>query len=193
MSRSASVDSATRGFRPDVEGMRALAIVLVVAYHGGWSVVSGGFIGVDVFFVLSGFLITGLLSDELRREGSVDFARFYGRRIRRLLPMATLVLITVAVVFSAVISPLDRHSLLEDIEAAAAYFANWHYAHGALDYLHDPSTSPVLHFWSLSVEEQFYLVWPVLLVAVAGVRGRHRQGDRRTSMLVALACVAAGS
>ena len=147
----------------------------VVAFHAGWGLFSGGFVGVDVFFVLSGFLITGLLVDELVRSGRVSFGNFYGRRARRLLPASTLVLIVVAVAFAAVLSPLDRPSLAADLRAAAAYLANWHFAASSLNYMSSPDRSPVLHFWSLAVEEQFYFVWPLLLV-LAGARAA-RRGD----------------
>lgn len=184
------------GYRPDVEGLRAVAVVLVVAFHAGLGVLSGGYVGVDVFFVLSGFLITGLLADEILREKSLSFARFYGRRARRLLPMATVVLIAVAIAFGAVLSPIDRSGLVADIRAAALYVVNWHFALDSLDYMSDVSKSPVLHYWSLSVEEQFYILWPVLLVLVTrrwrhGGQRSHRDPLRR--MAVALGVVAAGS
>src|SRR4051794_21309679 len=186
--------STPTGFRPDVEGLRAVAVGLVVAYHAGLPWLSGGFVGVDVFFVLSGFLITGLLAGELTSSGSLSFLRFYGRRARRLLPMSAVVLVATAAAFSLVLSPLDRGVLASDLRSAALYFANWHFAAGSLDYLSDVSKSPVLHYWSLGVEEQFYLVWPVLLVLVA--RRRARRGDpdgARRRMVAALAVIAAGS
>ena len=175
--------------------MRAVAVILVVAFHAGWRLFSGGFVGVDVFFVLSGFLITGLLAGELNRSGKVSFAKFYGRRARRLLPMSTVVLVVTAIAFSFVLSPLDRGTLASDIKAAALYVANWHFAAGSLDYMNDPNRSPVLHYWSLAVEEQFYIVWPILLVLVARRRrvGRHVRGGANRRMLVALAVLAAVS
>jgi len=186
--------SPSTGFRPDVEGLRAVAVALVVGYHAGVPWLGGGFVGVDVFFVLSGFLITGLLAGELTRSGSLSFLRFYGRRARRLLPMSAVVLIATAVAFSIVVSPLDRGVLAADLRAAALYFANWHFAAGSLDYLSDPTKSPVLHYWSLGVEEQFYLVWPMLLL-LAGRRAARRGDPAGASrrMAVALAVLAAGS
>jgi peptidoglycan/LPS O-acetylase OafA/YrhL len=179
------------GHRPDVEGLRAVAVGLVVAYHAGVPFVSGGFIGVDVFFVLSGFLITGLLADELTREGRLSFARFYGRRARRLLPMSTVVLIATAIAFSFLVSPLDRATLATDIRSAALYVANWHFAAASFDYLGNPSKSPVLHYWSLGVEEQFYVVWPLLLFLVAR-RAARRSGPAAANrrMIGALAGLA---
>jgi peptidoglycan/LPS O-acetylase OafA/YrhL len=147
----------------------------VVAFHAGLGPLSGGFVGVDVFFVISGFLITGLLVDELHRTGTIDLPRFYARRIRRLLPMAALVLVTTAVVFRPLLAPIDRPGLGKDLTAAALWTANWRFAAGATDYLGTVDSSPVLHYWSLSVEEQFYLCWPLLLLALLWIGGRPRR------------------
>ena len=181
-----------RGHRADVEGMRALAVGLVVAYHAGVPFITGGYVGVDVFFVISGFLITGLLVDEIQSRGTLSFSRFYARRARRLLPMATLVLVATAVAFSIVLSPLDRASLVPAIRAATLYFANWHFAANSLVYGTTASVNPALHYWSLSVEEQFYVVWPILLFLVSrSRRGRSHRVLRRTA--IALASLAAVS
>ena len=150
--------------------MRGLAVALVVLYHAGVPWLSGGFIGVDVFFVLSGFLITGLLVDELRRNGTVSLRRFYARRVRRLLPHGTLVLVVTAVAAFYLLPPLDQPEAAKDISAAGLFAANWHFAAEATDYFTAGAKSPVLHYWSLSVEEQFYVLWPLLILAVA--RGR---------------------
>jgi peptidoglycan/LPS O-acetylase OafA/YrhL len=155
-------------FRPDVEGMRAVAVGLVVAFHAGLAVVSGGYVGVDVFFVLSGFLITGLLVGELRRTGTVGLREFWARRARRLLPVSTLVLIVTAFAARVVLPPLDHGGVGSDLRAAALYFANWHYAAESTQYMADTDKSPLLHYWSLAVEEQFYLLWPLLLVFFVG-------------------------
>ncbi len=184
------------GHRPDIEGLRAVAVLLVVAFHAGIGTLSGGYVGVDVFFVLSGFLITGLLADEILTERSLSFTRFYGRRARRLLPMATVVLLVTAVAFASVLPALDRVDLVGDIRAAALYVVNWHFAVNSLDYMSDVSKSPVLHYWSLSVEEQFYIIWPILLVLVTrrwARGGRRRQQDPLRRMIVALAVLAAVS
>ncbi|MDQ1293546.1 MAG: hypothetical protein QG608_1427 [Actinomycetota bacterium] len=146
--------------------MRALAVLLVVAFHAGLGPVQGGFVGVDVFFVISGFLITGLLVDEVGRTGSIDLPAFWARRMRRLLPMATAVLVTTVVVFRFVLAPLDREGLGDSVVASALWTANWHFAADETDYMSDAAHSPVLHYWSLSVEEQFYLVWPLLILFV---------------------------
>jgi peptidoglycan/LPS O-acetylase OafA/YrhL len=155
------------GFRPDIEGLRAIAILTVLAYHAGLPV-RGGFVGVDVFFVISGFLITGLLVAELDRSGSISWIRFVGRRIRRLLPAAVLVLVLTSVVSWFVVPGLRRRDIGVDIAAAAAYVVNWVFARRETDYLaSDVLPSPVQHFWSLAVEEQFYVVWPLLLIVLA--------------------------
>jgi len=177
-------------FRPDVEGMRAVAVLLVVVFHAGWGTLSGGFIGVDVFFVLSGFLITGLLADEVRRSSRLSLLGFYARRIRRLLPLATVVLCTTAAVALLVVPALDRPAIAYDIRGAALWFANWHFAGSSTEYMADVDQSPVLHYWSLSVEEQFYVVWPLLVVLVAGHRSWRVTRNR---LVVALSALAVGS
>ena len=161
-----SGSGAGGGFRRDVEGLRGVAVALVVAFHAGVPWLTGGYVGVDVFFVLSGFLITGLLVDELRRSGTVSLRGFYARRIRRLLPHATLVLVATTVAALFLLPPLDRADVGRDASAAGLFVANWHFAAEATDYLTAGDRSPVLHYWSLSVEEQFYLFWPLLLLVV---------------------------
>ncbi len=183
-------------FRPDVEGMRALAIVLVVVFHAGFTPLSGGFIGVDVFFVISGFLITRLLLAEVRRGGRIRLAEFWARRARRLLPASALVLAVVTAVTLLTVDPLGRVETGRDVTASAAFVANWWFSHLSMDYFAaDRSLSPVLHFWSLSVEEQYYLLWPpalALLFAVAWRVGLSRQAALR-SAAVLLGVVAVGS
>jgi len=162
-----------RGFRADIEGLRAIAIGLVVAYHAGVPGVTGGFVGVDVFFVLSGFLITGMLVDEVARTGSISISGFYARRIRRLLPQSTLVLLSTAAASLVLLDPLARSALAHDVGWAALYGANWNYATQLTDYMASGvAKSPLLHFWSLGVEEQFYLIWPVLALCVLAVLRR---------------------
>jgi peptidoglycan/LPS O-acetylase OafA/YrhL len=175
-------------YRRDIDGLRAVAVVLVVAFHAGLGVVPGGFVGVDVFFVISGFLITGLLLDELDRTGAVSLSAFYARRIRRLLPLSALVLVATAVAASVVLPPLTHASVADDVRAAALWFSNWHFAAGSTQYMADTAQSPVLHYWSLSVEEQFYVVWPLVILLV--VRSATRWGPMaRRRLGTALAVV----
>ena len=157
-------DPTTSRFRPDIEGLRGLAVLLVVAFHAGVPGLTGGFVGVDVFFVISGYLITGLLWTELRTTGRVSLARFYARRVRRLLPLASLVLVFVSVASLLVYAPIDRLGVTGDVRSAATWWSNWHFAASSVQYMSDTDQSPVLHFWSLSVEEQYYVLWPLLLV-----------------------------
>jgi peptidoglycan/LPS O-acetylase OafA/YrhL len=148
-------------FRRDIEGLRAIAVLAVVIYHAGW--LSGGYVGVDVFFVVSGFLITRLLLDEVRNTGGLSYARFYARRARRLLPASVLVLVVTLVASWIVLSPLQMRTVVGDAKASALYVANYRFAAQRTDYLGPHGPSPFQHYWSLGVEEQFYLVWPVLL------------------------------
>ncbi len=177
------------GFRPDVEGIRALAVLMVMLYHAKVPGIAGGFVGVDVFFVVSGFLITGLLLREVTVSGRVDLVRFYARRAKRLLPAGTAVLVVTAAA-SWLLLPASRWpSIATDIAAAAVFVVNWVFAGRATDYLGaEEAASPVQHFWSLSVEEQFYFMWPALLVgfAVLALRAGFRI---RRSLLAAMGFV----
>jgi peptidoglycan/LPS O-acetylase OafA/YrhL len=165
-------------FRPDVEGLRAVAVMLVVGFHAGFGALPGGYVGVDVFFVISGFLITSLLVDEVRATGSISITRFYARRARRLLPASCLVLVVTVLATAAVLPPLDGPAAADDVRAAALFVANWHFAALETDYFASGGHSLVVHFWSLSVEEQFYLVWPMLVLLVAGRRRAARRAAR---------------
>ena len=163
-------------FRPEVQGLRAVAVLLVLVYHLNPELLPGGYVGVDVFFVISGFLITSLLLREVREHGRVSLAGFYVRRVRRLLPAATVVLLTTGAA-SLVLLPVTRlGDTAWQMLASAAYVENLYLADQTMDYLAaETAPSPVQHFWSLSVEEQFYLVWPLLFVLWAlFARGRLR-------------------
>jgi peptidoglycan/LPS O-acetylase OafA/YrhL len=154
-------------FRGDVEGLRAVAVGLVLLYHAGLPAVPAGFVGVDVFFVISGFLITQLLLKELVQTGGISLKRFYARRAKRLLPAAAIVLAATAAMVVAFVPKARWEDIGGDIVASAMYFVNWRLADRSVDYLaEDVEPSPVQHFWSLAVEEQYYLVWPLLLIVV---------------------------
>ena len=163
-------DGKRAHFRPDIEGLRAVAILAVLLFHVGVPLADGGFVGVDVFYVISGFLITGLLLREGEETGKVDLIRFYARRMRRLLPAALLVIV-VTLALSAIIigSPLRLQEIAGDAAAAAFYVANFRFGLEATDYLAVEAPSPLLHYWSLGVEEQFYLVWPLLLLVATRI------------------------
>ncbi|MCX7513729.1 acyltransferase family protein [Frateuria hangzhouensis] len=163
------------GYRADLEGLRAVAIVLVVAAHARVPWLAGGFVGVDVFFVLSGYLITGLLLRELASSGSVRFGEFYVRRLRRLLPGLLAMLLVVGAAATIVLAPGDQQKQASAAGSAAFWLSNLHFAFGHLDYFSSGAESNLfLHTWSLGVEEQFYLVWPALLVWLWGRRARDR-------------------
>jgi len=151
-------------FRPDIEGLRAIAIGAVLLFHAGVSGAAGGFIGVDVFFVISGFLITGLLVREWNSNGRIDLVVFYARRFRRLLPAALLAIVATVVASYFILSELRFPGVAGDGAAAALYVSNIRFASNAIDYLGaETAPSPLLHFWSLGVEEQFYLFWPLII------------------------------
>lgn len=172
--------SAAQRFRPDIEGLRAVAITSVVLYHAGIGHVSGGFVGVDLFFVLSGFLISGMLVREIETTGRVHLANFWARRMRRLLPAASLVLLLTVAASTLILPPTLRTDTANAVTAATMYAANWFFASNSLDYLAaEDAPSPVLHFWSLGVEEQFYLVWPLLLVVLGLLARRYSWSLRR--------------
>jgi len=173
-----SVDK--RGFRPDIQGMRAVAVAMVVVYHLWPSLLPGGFAGVDVFFVISGFLITGHLLREYRKTGRIGLVDFWGRRAKRLVPAAALVL-TVTWLASRVVLPVTQLTdTASQIVASALDFQNWRLSWDAVDYLKaDSAATPVQHFWSLSVEEQFYLGWPLLFLLAALIALTARPAARR--------------
>ncbi len=160
--------------RPALDGLRAIAVSLVVVFHSKISWASGGFVGVDVFFVLSGFLVTNVLLSEWSRTHRIELRRFYARRVRRLLPAAATTIVATVLMSTFVLSRLSRQSLIGDAQASLLYVANWNFLNDATDYFaENTQQSPFLHFWSLAIEEQFYFVFPaVLIVLLRFSRGR---------------------
>jgi peptidoglycan/LPS O-acetylase OafA/YrhL len=193
MSTASHQRGVTSRFRPDIEGLRAVAIVAVLLCHAGLPAFAGGYVGVDVFFVISGYLITRLLLGELDRGGTVSLPRFYARRIRRLLPLSALLLATVAALSFVIFSPVRAEEVAHDLVACATWTANWHFAAQSVDYFaQGTEPSPVQHLWSLSIEEQFYVVWPGLLLAVTWA-WRRRGRSPRLALAVTLAAILAAS
>ena len=170
-----------------------MAIGAVLLCHAGIPFFAGGYVGVDVFFVISGFLITRLLLAELDGTGGISLRRFYARRARRLLPLSAVLLAAVGVLSLLLLSPVRAVEVSGDIVSSALYTANWHFAAQSVDYFaQDIEPSPVLHLWSLAIEEQFYLVWPTLLLAVTWL-WRRRGSSIRPALWVTLAIVLVGS
>jgi peptidoglycan/LPS O-acetylase OafA/YrhL len=177
-------------FRPDIQGLRAVAVVLVLAYHLWPGSLTGGFVGVDVFFVISGFLITAHLLQNPPRRGR-DLLEFWGRRIRRLLPAAFLVLAVTAIA-SWILAPDTRWAAnAGQIVASALYVQNWALASNSVDYLAAADApTPVQHYWSLSVEEQFYLLWPILILGLFWFTRWTRVDARAVTRLTMLGVIA---
>jgi peptidoglycan/LPS O-acetylase OafA/YrhL len=192
MSRPEATSLSTRRHRlpyaPGLDGLRAVAVVAVIVFHAGAPWLPGGFLGVDVFFVISGFLITSLLLSQHRSNGHIGFGGFWSRRARRLLP-ALLVLLAVMAIWARTSwpDPVQLHAFPGDAFASLAYVANWHFAAQGTNYFTQFSApSPLQHVWSLAIEEQFYLVWPLLLATFLAVRSLGRRG------LLAVALAGAG-
>ncbi|MBE1204591.1 acyltransferase family protein [Aminobacter carboxidus] len=175
--------AAASSFRPDIEGLRAIAVGGVIAFHFGMSDLPGGFIGVDIFFVISGYLITRHLMQEIGRSGTVDLWRFYGRRARRLLPASLLVIAATLVAGYFILAPSEQQLYAKGALFASSYVINLWLLRWSFDYFAaDTASNPFLHFWSLSVEEQFYLLWPAFLLLAM----RLRPGPRGIALILGL-------
>ncbi|MBO0908194.1 acyltransferase family protein [Arthrobacter sunyaminii] len=179
--------------RLDIQGLRAIAVGAVLLYHAGLGWIPGGFVGVDVFFVISGFLITGGIIREIDRTGRLSLVGFYARRAARILPAATVVLVVV-VIASYLLMPMTRWLQVgKDAMGSGLYVINWMLANDSIDYLaNDQAPSPLQHFWSLAVEEQFYVVWPLVAVVAAWLATRMRRNRKRV-MGIALMTLAVPS
>lgn len=200
-SMSSRIDAPANGrrsepvFRPDIEGLRGIAVIFVLGYHAGFPGFSGGYVGVDVFFVLSGYLITSLLLNEIEGSGRMDLVRFYARRARRLFPaLALVILVTIGASF-IIFSPIEQRLISMTAVATNLYVSNLYFAVKAMDY-HAPNAqlNPLLHTWSLGIEEQFYLVWPLLLFIV--LRSKYRASqmpNSRRRVIVVMILVAVAS
>ncbi|MHC2998967.1 acyltransferase family protein [Microbacterium sp. HJ5] len=183
-------------FIPHVQGLRAIAVLAVVLYHFWPGRVTGGYVGVDIFFVISGFLITAHLMRELTATGGVRLGQFWARRARRLLPASLLVLLFCALVaMSPYLTPTSAlPNEIREILASTFYVENWYLAINSADYLNhsgDPTT--VQHYWSLSLEEQFYVMWPLLMLLAAWIGVKFFRGARRRAVITTLAIVSAVS
>ena len=197
--------SAARGYvtdgsasrqRRDIQGLRAVAVLLVIGAHAGAGWLPGGFVGVDVFFVISGYLITQLLMREAASTGGVRIGEFYARRARRILPAATLVILATTAYAASHLSLVRVQQLRADATSSALFAANLHFARLGTDYFDQGrEPSPLQHFWSLAVEEQFYLVWPLLLAVTLIIVARRggTEATRTHAMTWLLALVIAAS
>lgn len=175
------------GYRADLQGLRAVAVLLVLGYHAGLPFVPGGFVGVDVFFVLSGFLITGIVARELERTGRLSLRGFYARRIARIVPAATVVLLFTAAATVLCLPITQWRRVAEEVIGSALYVSNWQFA-ASTDYLNaEAAASPLQHFWSLAVEEQYYLLWPALLTLALALGAHAARRGRRIPSPIAIA------
>lgn len=182
-------DEYRLGYRGDIEGLRAIAILLVIGAHAGVPWLAGGFVGVDIFFVLSGFLITGLLVQEITDAGTLRFADFYIRRFRRLSPALVVMLLGSSLLASLLLAPVEQMPQATAAVSAAGWWSNIHFALERADYFSaSTETNIFLHTWSLGVEEQFYLLWPALVYLLARNKSREIAFSRlRTCMVSVIA------
>lgn len=188
MARSTSPRRTRLTYQPALDGLRGVAVAAVLCFHSGMSWLPGGELGVDLFFVLSGFLITTLLLVEFERDGEVSLGRFWARRIRRLFPALVLVLVGIAAYTAFAADPSTRSSIRIDALATLTYWANWRFVFSHQSYFASFGLpSPLRHMWSLSVEEQWYVVWPPGVVALLWVT--RRRIERLLPLLMGLTII----
>jgi peptidoglycan/LPS O-acetylase OafA/YrhL len=180
-----------RDFRADIEGLRAVAVAFVVLYHAGVGGFGGGYVGVDVFFVISGFVITKLLFRQVERSGRPRFAEFYGRRARRILPAATLVAIITLFAVYKLLGFIRGNETASDVRWVAVFLGNFHFAAEGTNYFQSQlPPSPVQNYWSLAVEEQFYVIYPAAIFVLCLVA---RKLSLRTKVMAFTSVVFAAS
>lgn len=174
-------------YRLDIQGLRAIAVILVVITHSQIFPLAGGYVGVDIFFVISGFIITATLMRELETNGKISLSGFYARRFLRLLPTATIVIVVIVVGTTLIMSPVGSVSVYNDATWSDLFAANFRFLATEADYFAQGSLpSPFQHYWSLSVEEQFYALWPLLLIGTAAIK---KDRAKRFKLIVAVAVV----
>ena len=185
-----SSSTSEHGYRADIDGLRGIAILLVVAFHLGVPGVPGGFVGVDVFFVISGFLITGLLMGQAEERGCIHLIDFYARRVRRILPALTLVVIATLLLGSVTLLPSgEQQELSKSALSIAGFGSNVYFWRIHLNYF-GTETQPLLHTWTLAVEEQFYLAWPAVLIVGLRVARQTRFHEQRViTVLIVIGCL----
>ncbi len=176
-------------YRADIQGLRGISVGLVLLWHAGFDWIPAGYVGVDAFFVISGFLITGILIRERARTGSVSLPMFYARRAKRLLPASAFMIFSTVILTLLLVPRIRWSGIAEDAIGSALYFQNWRLSSQAVDYLaQEDVASPFQHFWSLAVEEQFYLIWPILIL-LATPAGSMRRGRLFHQLAIAATCV----
>lgn len=188
---SAQAFKNATAYRPEIDGLRAVAVTVVVLFHAGLPGFSGGFAGVDMFFVISGYLITGLLVRELLEAGRIDILDFYARRVRRILPAFTVVMLATLAAAPFMLTPAgEQQDLATSATAAAAFVSNIYFWRTQTGYFAGPADQfPLLHMWTLAVEEQFYIVWPVTIIFLAAIARWFPAPIRRTLLTgFVLAC-----